>query len=121
LYCSVHSQVFPIIFHILHESLNDCDIIIFVKYNCEVVNQTIYSFLQELCKVPKLVVEGVTCDDLNEGELGNTWFVSACSSLAQEPKMWAKVRVTAKYWERMSWPLDSIVIPNAKCNWYNNP
>jgi len=46
---------------------------------------------KELCKVPKLVVEGVTCDDLNEGELGNTWFVSACSSLAQEPKMWAKV------------------------------
>ncbi|KAK2149572.1 hypothetical protein LSH36_446g02083 [Paralvinella palmiformis] len=46
---------------------------------------------KELCKVPKLVVAGVSCDDLNEGELGNTWFVSACSSLAMEPKMWAKV------------------------------
>ncbi|CAH1789673.1 unnamed protein product [Owenia fusiformis] len=46
---------------------------------------------KELCKVPKLVVKGVSCDDLSEGELGNCWFVSACSSLAQESKMWAKV------------------------------
>ncbi|XP_041356011.1 calpain-5-like isoform X2 [Gigantopelta aegis] len=42
----------------------------------------------ELCKVPKLIVEGVSCDDLNQGELGNTWFVTACSSLALEPKLW---------------------------------
>ena len=48
---------------------------------------------QELCKVPKLVVEGVSCDDLHQGELGNCWFVSACSSLAQEPKLWQKVRL----------------------------
>ncbi len=48
--------------------------------------------LQELCKVPKLVVEGVSCDDLNEGELGNTWFVSACSALAQDNRLWVKVR-----------------------------
>ncbi len=47
---------------------------------------------QELCKVPRLVVEGVTCDDLCEGELGNSWFVSACSALAKEPKLWHKVR-----------------------------
>ncbi|KAK7096626.1 hypothetical protein V1264_005902 [Littorina saxatilis] len=46
---------------------------------------------KELCKVPKLIVEGVTCDDLNPGELGNSWFVTACSSLAQEKKIWAKV------------------------------
>ncbi|KAK6184886.1 hypothetical protein SNE40_007247 [Patella caerulea] len=46
---------------------------------------------KELCKVPKLVVEGVSCDDLNQGEIGNTWFVTACSSLAREPKLWQKV------------------------------
>ena len=51
----------------------------------------LYGHWQELCKVPKLVGEGVTCDDLNEGELGNTWFVTACASLAQEPKLWQKV------------------------------
>ena len=36
-------------------------------------------------------MEGVTCDDLSEGELGNTWFVTACSALAKEPKLWNKV------------------------------
>ena len=41
--------------------------------------------------MPKLVVEGVGCDDLNPGELGNTWFVTACASLAQEKKIWQKV------------------------------
>lgn len=45
----------------------------------------------ELCKVPKLIVEGVTCDDLNEGQLGNTWFVSACTALAKEQKLFQKV------------------------------
>ncbi len=54
-----------------------------------------FLFLQELCKVPRLIVEGVTCDDLCEGELGNSWFVSACSALAKEPKLWHKVRATA--------------------------
>ncbi|XP_013379035.1 calpain-5 isoform X1 [Lingula anatina] len=45
----------------------------------------------ELCKVPRLVVEGVTTDDLNQGELGNVWFVTACTSLAHLPKLWQKV------------------------------
>ncbi|KAK3095784.1 hypothetical protein FSP39_019019, partial [Pinctada imbricata] len=46
---------------------------------------------KELCKVPKLVVEGVSCDDLNQGELGNTWFVTACSSLTLEKKLFQTV------------------------------
>ena len=41
--------------------------------------------------MPKLVVEGATCDDLNEGELGNAWFVAACSGLTQEVKLFNKV------------------------------
>jgi calpain-5 len=40
------------------------------------------------------VVEGVSCDDLNQGELGNTWFVTACASLALEKKMFDKVRLS---------------------------
>ena len=51
--------------------------------------------MQELCKVPKLIVEGVSCDDLNPGELGNTWFVTACASLALEKKIWQKVCLCA--------------------------
>ena len=45
----------------------------------------------ELCKVPRLVIEGVSCDDLNQGELGNTWFVTACASLVIHKKMFEKV------------------------------
>lgn len=49
------------------------------------------SYLQELCKVPRLVVEGVSCDDLNQGEIGNTWFVTACASLTLEKKLFERV------------------------------
>jgi len=43
--------------------------------------------------VPKLVVDGVTTDDLNEGELGNTWFVTACASLTKEKKLFQNVSI----------------------------
>ena len=46
---------------------------------------------QELCESPKLVEDGVSCDDLVEGELGNTWFVSACASLARDMRLWKRV------------------------------
>ena len=32
-------------------------------------SKALFKIFQELCKVPKLVVEGVTNDDLNEGEI----------------------------------------------------
>lgn len=46
---------------------------------------------KELCKVPKLVVEGVTNDDLHQGNLGNTWFVTACASLTNEKKIFSSL------------------------------
>ncbi|KAL5020145.1 hypothetical protein ScPMuIL_003037 [Solemya velum] len=46
---------------------------------------------KELCKVPRLIVEGMSCEDLVQGELGNCWFVVACASLANERKLWDKV------------------------------
>ena len=49
------------------------------------------SRFQELCKVPRLVVEGISSEDLNEGELGNQWFVAAASGLAQNNLLWKKV------------------------------
>ncbi|XP_076438968.1 calpain-5-like isoform X3 [Babylonia areolata] len=51
---------------------------------------------KELCKVPRLIVDGMSCDDLNPGELGNSWFITACSSIAQEKKIWQKVIPNAK-------------------------
>ncbi|KAL8575841.1 hypothetical protein ACOMHN_014846 [Nucella lapillus] len=46
---------------------------------------------KELCKSPRLIVKGITCDDLKSGEVGNSWFVTACASLVQDPKIWQKV------------------------------
>ena len=40
---------------------------------------------------PKLVVDGLSSSDLNQGRLGNCWFVAACSALALEKKLWDKV------------------------------
>ena len=37
------------------------------------------------------MVEGVSTDDLNEGEIGNSWFVTACASLTREKKLFNNV------------------------------
>ena len=47
--------------------------------------------VQEICNNPQLVVNGVSTTDLNQGVLGNCWFVAACSCLASELKLWEKV------------------------------
>ena len=52
----------------------------------------LYSIVtQELCRVPKLMIDGATCEDLIEGELGNRWFIVACSSLASYKQLFNKV------------------------------
>ncbi|XP_038642930.1 calpain-5-like [Scyliorhinus canicula] len=45
----------------------------------------------ELCPDPQLFVDGISSRDLNQGSLGNCWFVAACSCLATEPTFWKKV------------------------------
>ncbi|XP_067879851.1 calpain-5-like [Heterodontus francisci] len=45
----------------------------------------------ELCTDPRLFVDGISSRDLNQGSLGNCWFVAACSCLATEPSIWKKV------------------------------
>lgn len=46
---------------------------------------------KEICADPHLVVGGVEGNDLNQGDVGNCWFVAACASLAQEKKLWNHV------------------------------
>ena len=49
---------------------------------------------QDICgndSKPKLVVDGLSSTDLNQGQLGNCWFVAACAALALEKKLWEKV------------------------------
>uniref|UniRef100_A0AAQ5YGM4 Calpain 5a n=1 Tax=Amphiprion ocellaris TaxID=80972 RepID=A0AAQ5YGM4_AMPOC len=46
---------------------------------------------QELSRNPRLFVDGISAHDLHQGQLGNCWFVAACSSLASREALWQKV------------------------------
>ncbi|KAJ6657440.1 hypothetical protein lerEdw1_002499 [Lerista edwardsae] len=46
---------------------------------------------QDLCEEPHLFVNGISSHDLNQGKLGNCWFVAACSCLALGKSLWQKV------------------------------
>ncbi|CAH1244477.1 CAPN5 [Branchiostoma lanceolatum] len=46
---------------------------------------------RELCDNPRLFVEGVSAHDLNQGQLGNCWFVAAVASLTLEKDLWKEV------------------------------
>ncbi|XP_070685758.1 calpain-5a [Pempheris klunzingeri] len=46
---------------------------------------------KELCSDPHLFVDGISAHDLHQGQLGNCWFVAACSSLASREALWQKV------------------------------
>ncbi|XP_035693138.1 calpain-5-like isoform X3 [Branchiostoma floridae] len=46
---------------------------------------------RELCDNPRLFVEGVSSNDLNQGQLGNCWFVAAVASLTLEKDLWKEV------------------------------
>lgn len=46
---------------------------------------------KDICEDPQLFVDGASSNDLNQGELGNCWFVAACSCLATSKTIWSKV------------------------------
>lgn len=37
-------------------------------------------------------MDGISSHDLHQGQVGNCWFVAACSSLASRESLWQKVR-----------------------------
>ncbi|XP_037605136.1 calpain-5-like [Sebastes umbrosus] len=45
----------------------------------------------EISNDPHLFVEGISSHDLNQGVVGNCWFVAACSCLALKPHLWKQV------------------------------
>ncbi|XP_078068066.1 calpain-5-like [Mustelus asterias] len=55
---------------------------------------------QELCESPKLFVNGISSHDLHQGQLGNCWFVAACSCLALRDGLWQKV---IPDWKKQDW------------------
>ncbi|KAL0994057.1 hypothetical protein UPYG_G00117260 [Umbra pygmaea] len=54
----------------------------------------------EISSEPHLFVDGISSDDLNQGLLGNCWFVAACSCLALKPDLWHKV---IPHWKEQEW------------------
>ncbi|XP_037389030.1 calpain-5-like [Pygocentrus nattereri] len=54
----------------------------------------------EISENPHLFVEGISAHDLNQGEVGNCWFVAACSCLALKPHLWQKV---IPNWKEQEW------------------
>lgn len=55
---------------------------------------------KELCDDPHLFVDGISAHDLHQGQLGNCWFVAACSSLASRESLWQKV---IPDWKEQEW------------------
>ncbi|KAI2561980.1 calpain 5, partial [Homo sapiens] len=41
-----------------------------------------------ICEDPRLFVDGISSHDLHQGQVGNCWFVAACSSLASRESLW---------------------------------
>lgn len=54
----------------------------------------------EISDSPHLFVEGISAHDLNQGIVGNCWFVAACSCLATKPNLWKKV---IPDWKEQEW------------------
>uniref|UniRef100_A0A8C5DZ73 Calpain 5a n=1 Tax=Gouania willdenowi TaxID=441366 RepID=A0A8C5DZ73_GOUWI len=55
---------------------------------------------KELSSDPHLFVDGISAHDLHQGQLGNCWFVAACSSLASREALWQKV---IPDWQDQEW------------------
>ena len=54
--------------------------------------QKLFHFVvQDICPNPKLIVNGVSGNDLNQGKLANCWFIASCAALAQKEEVWMKV------------------------------
>lgn len=57
----------------------------------------------EICNGPHLFVDGMSAHDLNQGQLGNCWFVAACSCLASRDNLWQTV---IPNWKEQEWAVD---------------
>ncbi|OCT93322.1 uncharacterized protein LOC414629 isoform X1 [Xenopus laevis] len=58
---------------------------------------------KEFCSDPHLFVDGISSHDLHQGQVGNCWFVAACSSLASREQLWQKV---IPEWKEQEWYAD---------------
>ncbi|XP_043854878.1 calpain-5 [Dromiciops gliroides] len=59
---------------------------------------------KDICENPRLFVDGISSHDLHQGQVGNCWFVAACSSLASRESLWQKV---IPNWKEQEWDPDN--------------
>uniref|UniRef100_A0A672H067 Calpain 5b n=1 Tax=Salarias fasciatus TaxID=181472 RepID=A0A672H067_SALFA len=64
------------------------------------IGRVVWKRPRELCEDPHLFVDGISAHDLHQGQLGNCWFVAACSSLASRESLWQKV---IPDWKEQEW------------------
>ncbi|XP_077387028.1 calpain-5-like [Festucalex cinctus] len=69
-------------------------------YHGNRIGNVIWKRPQELCREPHLFVDGLSAHDLHQGQLGNCWFVAACSTLASRDRLWQKV---IPDWQDQEW------------------
>ncbi|XP_030599846.1 calpain-5-like [Archocentrus centrarchus] len=67
------------------------------------IGQVTWKRPKELSSDPHLFVDGISAHDLHQGQLGNCWFVAACSSLASREALWQKV---IPDWKDQEWDKD---------------
>ncbi|XP_061536872.1 calpain-5-like isoform X1 [Phycodurus eques] len=67
------------------------------------IGNVIWKRPQEICQDPQLFVDGLSAHDLHQGQLGNCWFVAACSSLVSQDGLWQKV---IPDWQDQEWNKD---------------
>lgn len=72
-------------------------------YQTNTVGHVTWKRPKDLCSDPHLFVNGISAHDLNQGHLGNCWFVAACSSLASREALWQKV---IPDWKDQEWYKD---------------
>uniref|UniRef100_A0A8C9ZKT9 Calpain 5 n=1 Tax=Sander lucioperca TaxID=283035 RepID=A0A8C9ZKT9_SANLU len=60
-------------------------------YQRNSIGTVIWKRPKEISSNPHLFVDGISAHDLCQGQLGNCWFVAACSSLASIETLWQKV------------------------------
>ncbi|XP_033124994.1 calpain-5-like [Anneissia japonica] len=64
--------------------------------------QIVWKRPKEICEDPKLLVEGADSGDVDQGALGNCWFVAASSSLALHQEIFDKVipKISEQEWDK---------------------
>ncbi|XP_017293499.1 calpain-5a [Kryptolebias marmoratus] len=72
-------------------------------YQSNQIGRVTWKRPKELSSDPHLFVDGISAHDLHQGQLGNCWFVAACSSLASREALWQKV---IPDWKNQEWDKD---------------